>query len=172
MTINYAGSGSGSATKSPNQSSYAHGTVVALTANPNTGSSFVSWSGDLSGNTNPATITMDGAKSVTATFAQNPSGDVLFADGFESGGFGAWSGSTVSSGETATVNSVGAYSGTYGAVFVFAQLINVRSCSKSLMILSGAFSFSCSTDATPVATAMVLTPAAFPVKTSIGLSPT
>jgi uncharacterized delta-60 repeat protein len=42
--------------------------VVTLTAVPNTGYAFVNWSGDLSGNNNPETLTMDGPKSVTANF--------------------------------------------------------------------------------------------------------
>jgi len=64
VTIN----GSGSVTKSPDQTSYTYGQVVTLTAVPNTGWSFNSWSGDLSGNQNPKTITMNGNKAVTANF--------------------------------------------------------------------------------------------------------
>ena len=40
-----------------------------MTAIPNRGYEFGSWSGDLSGSTNPTTITMNGNKSVTANFA-------------------------------------------------------------------------------------------------------
>ncbi len=42
--------------------------MVTLTAEPHQGYVFDSWSGDLSGDTNPTTITMDGNKSVTANF--------------------------------------------------------------------------------------------------------
>ena len=35
---------------------------------PNAGYEFVSWSGDLSGSANPATLTMDSIKSITAHF--------------------------------------------------------------------------------------------------------
>ena len=45
------------------------GSVVEVTAVPNTGWRFVRWEGDLSGNANPATITMDSTKSVTAVFS-------------------------------------------------------------------------------------------------------
>jgi len=38
--------GNGNATKNPNQATYNHGTSVTLTATPNSGNSFVSWSGD------------------------------------------------------------------------------------------------------------------------------
>ena len=61
----------GTITRSPDQTAYNAGTVVTLTAAPNTGYTFTSWGGDLSGSTNPATITMDGDKSVSATFTQN-----------------------------------------------------------------------------------------------------
>jgi hypothetical protein len=44
------------------------GSVVTLTANPNPGSFFVGWSGDLSGATNPASLTITGDLAVTATF--------------------------------------------------------------------------------------------------------
>ena len=50
---------------------YPSGTVVTLTANPGTGYVFDSWSGDLAGSTNPETITMDGDKSVIATFTES-----------------------------------------------------------------------------------------------------
>ena len=61
----------GSVAKTPDQASYNHGTTVTLQATANTGYSFASWSGDASGSSNPATIVMDGDKSVTANFAIN-----------------------------------------------------------------------------------------------------
>ena len=66
LTVN-AGSG-GSVTLSPTGGSYASGTVVTLNAVAATGYIFYGWSGDVSGSTNPATITMNGNKFVTATF--------------------------------------------------------------------------------------------------------
>lgn len=66
LTINIVGNGS--VTKNPNNTQYLSGTVVALTAVPNAGATFVSWSGDLSGSTNPQNITMSSNKVVTATF--------------------------------------------------------------------------------------------------------
>jgi uncharacterized repeat protein (TIGR02543 family) len=63
--------GSGSVTKNPSLATYAYGTVVQLTAIANTGWTFSSWSGNLSGSTNPKSITMNGNKSVTAHFTQN-----------------------------------------------------------------------------------------------------
>ncbi len=69
LTVNTTGQGS--VTKTPDQSTYADGTVVTLTATPTADWSFSSWSGDLSGNTNPTTITMNGNKTATASFAIN-----------------------------------------------------------------------------------------------------
>jgi hypothetical protein len=66
--------GNGSVTKDPDQQTYDHGTTVTLTATPDTGYHFVSWSGDVpSGHEtdNPLTITMNSNKSITATFVIN-----------------------------------------------------------------------------------------------------
>ena len=68
LTVVASPSNGGSVTKSPNQSSYASGTVVTLTATPASGYSFTRWEGDLTGTTSPATITMNGNKTVTAVF--------------------------------------------------------------------------------------------------------
>ena len=70
LTTNVAGNGT--ITKNPEQAQYASGTVVQLTATPNTGYVFAGWSGDLSGSANPTTITMNGDKIVTATFTVPP----------------------------------------------------------------------------------------------------
>ena len=59
----------GSVTKSPDKANYNDGETVTLEAVPDTGYNFVNWSGHLSGSSNPATITMDADKSVTANFA-------------------------------------------------------------------------------------------------------
>src|SRR5207249_7492766 len=70
-TLNVSVVGSGTVTKSPNQASYNHGTVVQLTATPAAGWHLVGWSGDASGSLNPLSVTMDGNKNITATFAIN-----------------------------------------------------------------------------------------------------
>jgi uncharacterized repeat protein (TIGR02543 family) len=46
--------------------------VVTLTAATETGWLFAGWSGDLSGNSSPTPLTMDGDKTVTATFELEP----------------------------------------------------------------------------------------------------
>ena len=73
LTTTVFPSAGGSIFRSPNATSYASGTVVTLTAAPTTGYTFTGWSGDLTGSTNPASITMTGNKNVTATFAATPS---------------------------------------------------------------------------------------------------
>jgi hypothetical protein len=69
LTINI--SGSGSVTKTPDQSTYNYGTWVKLQANPITGWHFVNWTGNLAGSNNPDSVYMDGNKTVTASFAIN-----------------------------------------------------------------------------------------------------
>ena len=61
----------GTVTKNPDNAFYILNDVVTLTAIPNAGYHFTNWGGDLSGTTNPATITINGNKSVTANFAIN-----------------------------------------------------------------------------------------------------
>lgn len=68
LTVNLTGSGA--VIENPAQLNYINGTSVQLTAIPNLDWSFANWSGDLSGNSNPATITMDAVKVVTANFVQ------------------------------------------------------------------------------------------------------
>jgi uncharacterized repeat protein (TIGR02543 family) len=68
LTVNT--SGQGSVAKSPSQATYTYGASVQLTATPAAGWSFAGWSGDLSGSVNPATLTVNGNKAVTATFTQ------------------------------------------------------------------------------------------------------
>ncbi|WP_430908068.1 LamG-like jellyroll fold domain-containing protein [Maribacter sp. 2-571] len=60
----------GSVTKDPDKASYELGESVVLTAIPNDGYAFDQWSGAIDTTENPITITMDGSKSITASFAQ------------------------------------------------------------------------------------------------------
>jgi hypothetical protein len=64
--------GSGSVTLNPPGGNYDAGTTVTLTVTPASGFQFSGWSGDVSGSSNPATITMNGNKTVTATFTALP----------------------------------------------------------------------------------------------------
>jgi len=58
----------GTVLKVPLQTTYNYGTVVNLTATPNTGFSFVSWTGDATGLVNATSVTMNSNKTVTANF--------------------------------------------------------------------------------------------------------
>ncbi|VVB59257.1 Concanavalin A-like lectin/glucanases superfamily protein [uncultured archaeon] len=60
--------GSGTVTKNPDQPSYSYGQVVNLTAHPSTGWIFDHWTGNLTGNQNPATLSINGNQNVTASF--------------------------------------------------------------------------------------------------------
>lgn len=68
LTTSTDGNGSGSVNKSPDQALYDHGSVVTLTATPDTGSAFTGWSGGGCSGTGSCLVTMDSAQSVTATF--------------------------------------------------------------------------------------------------------
>lgn len=62
--------GLGNISTDPTGGAYNQSTVVTLTAAPESGWQFDGWSGDLSGTSNPATITMYSDKNVTATFSK------------------------------------------------------------------------------------------------------
>jgi hypothetical protein len=65
-------SANGTVTKVPDQSVYDSNATVQLTALPASGYHFLSWSGDVSGFSNPISILMDGDKNITANYAVNP----------------------------------------------------------------------------------------------------
>jgi len=75
LTTSVSPSGGGTVTPASG-SSYASGTVVNLQATPNAGYSFVNWTSSpgsvASSTSNPTTITMNAAESVTANFAALP----------------------------------------------------------------------------------------------------
>jgi uncharacterized repeat protein (TIGR02543 family) len=68
LTINQVGNGT--ILKTPDQAIYARGTVVTVTATPDLGWTFAGWSGACTG-VGVCTLTMDGNKTVMATFTQN-----------------------------------------------------------------------------------------------------
>jgi len=79
LTVNTIGNGN--VTPVPDQTEYAPGTQVQLTATPDPNWFFAGWSGDLTGATSPVTLTMDANKVVTATFSLSciPADGVNFA---------------------------------------------------------------------------------------------
>ena len=76
LTVSRTGAGTGTVTSSPAgidcgatcSHDFAGGTLVTLTPTPDSGSVFTGWSGDCTG-TGGCTVTMDQARSVTASFA-------------------------------------------------------------------------------------------------------
>ena len=73
--------GNGTVIKNPDQTTYTYGTIVELTANPDSGWSFSHWSSDLSGSNNPKYITMDSDKTVTAHFTEDQYTLTVIIDG-------------------------------------------------------------------------------------------
>jgi hypothetical protein len=79
LTVSLDGTGDGAVVSEPAgidcgatcTADYDAGTVVALAAAPDATSTFAGWSGACTG-TGPCTVTMDGARSVVASFAMHP----------------------------------------------------------------------------------------------------
>ena len=68
-SLTTAASPSGGGTFTPSGTNwYNSGQSVSVSATASSGYNFTGWSGDLSGSTNPTSLTMNGPKSVTATF--------------------------------------------------------------------------------------------------------
>lgn len=67
VTVNTVGNGTVTQTACPSDVT---GDVVRLQAVAGAGDTFAGWSGDASGTTNPLDLTMDGPKTVTATFTE------------------------------------------------------------------------------------------------------
>jgi hypothetical protein len=68
LSVGISPAGGGTVARSPDRTLYTAGTVVTITANPATDYQFTRWEGAVTGATNPATVTMNGHKSVTAIF--------------------------------------------------------------------------------------------------------
>lgn len=67
----------GTVIKNPVLAAYSSGAIVQLTATPNSGYTFASWSGDVTGSVNPITVTMTANKTITANFILTGSGFTL-----------------------------------------------------------------------------------------------
>ena len=90
--------GNGRISVSPRANVYTAGQTVTVTATPDSGQSFVGWSGDASGSQNPLSLLVDQSKLIYANFTHKPvlsvraSFEGLKPEGFEStltGDFGA-----------------------------------------------------------------------------------
>jgi uncharacterized repeat protein (TIGR02543 family) len=122
-TLTVTTSGSGSVSLNPPGGVYNSGATVELTATPAAGFQFSGWSGNLTGTTNPAAITMDGNKSVTATFtAVGGGGQITYEE--------TQTGSSVGSASVATSTSLTAANGhLYLAAISFKSNVGVSSVS-------------------------------------------
>ncbi|NQT80496.1 MAG: S8 family serine peptidase [Candidatus Aminicenantes bacterium] len=88
-TLTIAAGTGGTTDPIPGSCPYDYGTQVPVTAVPSTGYQFSGWSGDVSGTTNPITITMDSGKSITASFStidDGGGGEVSSTTSSENGG--------------------------------------------------------------------------------------
>jgi hypothetical protein len=100
LSVKLSGDASGTVTSSPAgincgndcTESYASGTGVTLTEVPAAGASFAGWSGACTGTSNTCTLTMDGAKSVTATFTLGPTFQLTVVQPFDGDGTGTVTG--------------------------------------------------------------------------------
>jgi len=96
LTVTKSGSGTGTVTSNPTGIDcgvdcgelYDVGTIVVLSANPDTGCVFDGWSGGA--DCQDGSVTMSSARLCTASFGLQPPNDI-FADGFEAGDTSAWS---------------------------------------------------------------------------------
>jgi len=71
FTLTTGVNGDGTVARNPDQSSYACGASVTLTATPDPGWTFTGWTGDVLSNLNPITIATTEDKTVTAHFVVN-----------------------------------------------------------------------------------------------------
>ena len=100
-------------------SSYPMGSSIRVLATANNGWILSNWLLDNNnvGYNNPYSVTMNTAHNLTAVFMQLPN-KVLFADGFESGNFNAWTGTATTTGSSANIVSGPVNNGTYSGYFM------------------------------------------------------
>ena len=72
LTTSVSPSGAGTVTVSPNQTTFASGASVTLTATPATGYIFSGWTGDQTSAANPLTFNITGTTNVVANFSVAP----------------------------------------------------------------------------------------------------
>ena len=95
----------GSVLANPDQATYLQGASVVLTATPNSGYSFTSWSGDATGSASPLTVVMNANKNITANFTLIAGAGPLAVNLGSAGNFAILGGSGVSNtGVTTQIN--------------------------------------------------------------------
>jgi hypothetical protein len=110
-------SGNGRTDPSVGTHLYNAGSVVQVDAIPDSGYMLYYWLLDNVnvGSADPYNVAMDANHTLTAVFVEAP--PAIFADGFDSGSFSQWTGSSVTSGETATAVNTQFHHGPYSAKF-------------------------------------------------------
>ncbi|RDW15459.1 InlB B-repeat-containing protein [Oceanobacillus chungangensis] len=71
--------GNGTVSISPEQASYPVGTEIQIEAHPVEGWEFVGWNGDLTGETNPETVVVEGDMTIQAVFEQSDTHELTLA---------------------------------------------------------------------------------------------
>ena len=71
FTLQTSALGNGTVSRSPNSAAYPAGTLVQLTATPQSGYKLTNWTGGATGTTNPFPLTINAATSVAANFSLN-----------------------------------------------------------------------------------------------------
>ncbi|MFH1112112.1 MAG: immunoglobulin-like domain-containing protein [Patescibacteria group bacterium] len=146
-------------TISPLSGPYDDAAEVQITATPSEGYHFDHWSGDLSGSTNPATITMNGDKSVTANFEANPVATYTLT--YTAGANGSITGTspqTVNSGSDGTAVTAVADSGYHFVNWSDASTANPRTDTNVTTNISVTANFAINeTPSTPDTTPPVIT---------------
>ena len=95
----------GSVLANPSQATYLQGSSVVLTATPDPGYSFTSWSGDAIGSVSPLTVVMNANKNITANFTLIAGAGPLTVNLGSAGNFAVLGGSGVSNtGVTTRIN--------------------------------------------------------------------
>jgi len=102
LTVSQAGNGSCTL---GGGGSYNYGTVASPTASASTGSTFTGWSGSCSGSASPTSVTMNAAKTCTATCTLNTSSITISSPGAVSGTYNT---------AATPYNAVGTYAVNYG----------------------------------------------------------
>ena len=105
LTVSVSPSNGGTVGRSPDQTEYAPGTAVTLTATPTQGFAFSRWDGALTGTSNPATIVMNSDRSVTAIFTETDTPILLLSP--EALSFTAVRGQTAPEAQTVGVTNIG-----------------------------------------------------------------
>jgi uncharacterized repeat protein (TIGR02543 family) len=125
----------GTVAKLPSQATYNYGAMVALTATPNAGYSFTSWSGDATGTVNPLSVNVNANKNITANFAPSVAIGPIIPN---LGTYNILTKSGISTtGVTSVVGNIGVSPATATAITGFGLIMSIDGQSSHTPIVSG-----------------------------------